>query len=374
MLPKLFPFILIVLLSMKSSYQQNCGVKKMVNYLIMDGTDTKKGEWPWHAAIILREENHNRLICGGTLISRKFVLTAAHCVINPETGYELSPRQLFILLGVYSLDDRSTQQRQEISKIIMHSDFDKDEVKSDIALLELQGSAQLNNYVQPACLGKLKSLIGKSGTAVGLGLKRDKSLARILQSAVMPVVSIVNCIESHRGYGQTVDRSSLCVGYETGTTVCNGDSGGGLFFDNGGAWYLGGIVSYGMQSDDDPTRCRENGYAIFIDVQLYLDWISKKANIRLSATQPIKGSTGSDCGPGCREFRCHVDPRLCVSNVAHATAVHHPHPDCTKFYTCKERTNIICQFDCPAGLHFNRNKKVCDWPWSAGCDVSGGRK
>lgn len=373
MLPKLSLLIFTIILSLRSSYQQNCGVKKNVNYLIMNGSNTKKGEWPWYAAVFLKE-NQGTFICGGTLINRDFVLTAAHCIINYETGYELSPGRIYVKLGVYDLSDRTTQQKHEVLKIFKHSEFEMDKVKSDIALLELQNYAKLDNYVQPICLGQFNSLVGKTGTVVGLGMMRDYSFAKILQSAAMPVVAIINCIMNHRSFGLSADESSLCVGYSRGTSVCNGDSGGGLFFNIGDTWYLGGIVSYGISKEDGTNRCRQDGYAIFVNVQLYLDWIAAKANLKLSSVRPAQSSTGiSDCGPGCREFRCHVDPRRCDSNVAHRTAVHHPHPDCAKYYTCKERSNIICEFDCPAGLHFNRNKNVCDWTWSAGC-VSAGRQ
>ncbi|KAJ3659894.1 hypothetical protein Zmor_011556 [Zophobas morio] len=42
-----------------------------------------------------------------------------------------------------------------------------------------------------------------------------------------------------------------------------------------------------------------------------------------------------------------------------------PHDDCTKFYECSNGEPYL--FDCPAGLHFNPDKNVCDWPQDAGC-------
>ncbi|XP_044261534.1 probable chitinase 10 isoform X2 [Tribolium madens] len=40
--------------------------------------------------------------------------------------------------------------------------------------------------------------------------------------------------------------------------------------------------------------------------------------------------------------------------------------DCTKFYKCDHGKKV--EFDCPAGLHFNKVLQVCDWPGNAGCE------
>lgn len=62
-----------------------------------------------------------------------------------------------------------------------------------------------------------------------------------------------------------------------------------------------------------------------------------------------------------------LDPRCPVINPEYV--LHLPHEyDCTKFYKCDWGRAIL--FDCPAGLHFNRELQVCDWPYSAGCDES----
>lgn len=45
------------------------------------------------------------------------------------------------------------------------------------------------------------------------------------------------------------------------------------------------------------------------------------------------------------------------------------HPtNCSKFFSCG--SGKIVEMECPAGLHFNAKKKVCDWPASAGCENS----
>lgn len=380
MLPNISAVILVILLSSKTTVQQiptQCGEKKATrNYMIIGGTDTKPGAWPWHAALFTKKGQTMKYVCGGTLIGTEFVLTAAHCIINAETGSELPPERIAVRLGIYDLNDLSTQQECDIRTIYKPGDFTSDGTKNDIAILKLRQSANLNSYVQPACLGTFSSLAGTYGAVVGWGMTEGYKLTSKLKSAVMPVVSSSTCINSNPDvFGQTLDRTMLCAGYTNGTSVCNGDSGGGLFFKVGSAWYLGGIVSFAAQRDDGSNLCSSESYGAFTNVGAYLSWILEKTGLRLSSTQQLTQTTSTvshssegnvDCGPGCRDFNCHVD-RRCVSNVAHKTAVHYPHRDCTKYYTCKERSNVICEFDCPAGLHFNRNRNVCDWSWSAGC-------
>ena len=55
----------------------------------------------------------------------------------------------------------------------------------------------------------------------------------------------------------------------TGTTVCGGDSGGGMYFEIENRWYIRGIVSFSGQN------CQSADFAGFSDVATYLDWINR---------------------------------------------------------------------------------------------------
>lgn len=81
---------------------------------------------------------------------------------------------------------------------------------------------------------------------------------------------------------------------------------------------------------------------------------------------PPPPTTPSPCSTGCPEFNCTKDIR-CFSTIASKEAVLLPHTNCRKFYKCQSGF-LACEFDCPKGLHFNKKKSVCDWPWLACCD------
>lgn len=378
--------IFIILLHGRSTVQGSsieCGVRKIArSQMIRYGYNSTIGAWPWHVAMFHKKGQKLTYACGGTLISDRYVLTAAHCVVNPETTFQLPPERIAVRLGIHHLDDLGTQQHHTIENIYQPEDFTSRTLRNDIAILELYSLADLNNYVQPACLGISSSLVGFYGTVVGWGLTENDKPSSVLQSVTMPVIDPVTCLNSNREvFGPTLDETILCAGYTNGTSVCNGDSGGGLFFKVGNAWYLGGIVSYAQQREDGENLCHTRSYGAFTNVAKFLSWIAEVTRLRPFPTPPASAKPtpatpnrqpdSDDCGAGCRDFNCHVD-RRCASTTSTRTAVLHPHSNCSKFYKCKERTNIICEFDCPAGLQFNTNKLVCDWPWSAGCDASSG--
>lgn len=64
-----------------------------------------------------------------------------------------------------------------------------------------------------------------------------------------------------------------------GTSVCNGDSGGAMTFEEHGVYYIRGIVSVSQARDDKRAEkrmlCDPNEYVIFTDVAQYLPWIEK---------------------------------------------------------------------------------------------------
>uniref|UniRef100_A0A8C9EXZ1 Peptidase S1 domain-containing protein n=1 Tax=Pavo cristatus TaxID=9049 RepID=A0A8C9EXZ1_PAVCR len=50
-------------------------------FLIIGGTDSSPGEWPWQVSLHVKL-SRRRHLCGGSIISNQWILTAAHCFMS----------------------------------------------------------------------------------------------------------------------------------------------------------------------------------------------------------------------------------------------------------------------------------------------------
>ncbi|NXU55146.1 ENTK Enteropeptidase, partial [Turnix velox] len=113
---------------------------------IAGGSDARREAWPW---IVSLHFNY-RPVCGASLISDEWLVTAAHCVY----GRQLKPSQWKAVLGLYDQRDmmQSSTVVQSIDQIVINPHYMKLTKNSDIALMHLQYKVQFTDYIQPICL------------------------------------------------------------------------------------------------------------------------------------------------------------------------------------------------------------------------------
>ncbi|XP_055551565.1 serine protease 30-like [Wyeomyia smithii] len=289
-----FPVVTFFALLATVSCHQNgaleCGIPKIVgNEMILNGQETAPGDWPWHAAIYHRKGRSVDYVCGGTVISEQFLLTAAHCLMNVANSYQLAPNRVFVRVGIHSLDvvNPTFVQQHEVAKIHKFVNFTR--LVNDIALIELSTLIHFTKYVLPACVNLEPNLNGESGTVIGWGLTEDDETSPTLRKVDIPVIDAVTCLKTDRAlFGQTLDDGIFCAGYTNGTGVCNGDSGGGLFFRRANTWFLGGIVSFSQTRPDDTSKCYTKGYGAFSKVHHYLTWIGEITGMSFRRANEVK--------------------------------------------------------------------------------------
>lgn len=111
--------------------------------------------------------------CGATVISDKFLLTAAHCIRDKS---QISPT--IARLGVTKLDEINPQD-YIIKKAIMHPDYNGKIMHNDIALIEINGTISFGDRASPACL-YFQHDIPSSLTATGWGATNSMYFFQIL--------------------------------------------------------------------------------------------------------------------------------------------------------------------------------------------------
>ncbi|KXJ84360.1 hypothetical protein RP20_CCG009420 [Aedes albopictus] len=129
-----------------------CGERKLTaDALIANGYTARSGAWPWHGAMFHRYRlGIVGYVCGVTILTEQFVLTAAHCTY--ERGSQSLPaNRLFVKVGFSNLDSPEDRVRQfDVDKIARHEEYDMDSFENDIALLKLSCEIIFTNYIQPA--------------------------------------------------------------------------------------------------------------------------------------------------------------------------------------------------------------------------------
>ncbi|MBN3302162.1 ST14 protein, partial [Amia calva] len=122
---------------------------------IVGGQDAKEGQWPWQAylQIMWKDNPGYATICGGSLISQHWVLTAAHCFDIPYV-FEKS----HVLLGVYRLTQHNSHVKRLALKRepIIHKSYMVNQYQEgrDIALVEFSGSVSYSQYISPVTLAE----------------------------------------------------------------------------------------------------------------------------------------------------------------------------------------------------------------------------
>lgn len=222
-----FPLVLLflpALISISSTEQEfRCGLPHARNtFLIVRGQETRQGLWPWHVALFLKARNGKiQYACGGTLISRRYVLTAAHCVVsNNPHQLKRNVADITVKAGVYNIDHpEESQQEMAVRKIHMNG-YSRESFLHDIALLELQQPVEFNKHVLPACLNQKATLRSELGTVVGWGYGENDRTSPILKKLTLPVVTETECLKSDPLiFKEVLNNELFCAGYANGRLI-----------------------------------------------------------------------------------------------------------------------------------------------------------
>ncbi|KAM8729873.1 serine protease 27 [Acanthopagrus schlegelii] len=288
-----FPAIFWCVSGILASYaQQFCGRPPLQENRIVGGVDAKDGSWPWQVDIQTDTDGH---ICGGSIITENWVLSAAHCFPNPS---EVS--SYIIYVGRYQLNGlNSHQSTYRVSRVVIPSGYTEPNRGKDLALVQLSSPVTWSDYVRPVCLPASGTLFqgGMQCYVTGWGDIRDDvplQGAGTLQEVLVPIISQSSCQEMYRSDPmEQVDilYDMICAGYqEGGKDSCQGDSGGPLVCQMAnGTWVQAGVVSFGLgcaHRNKPGVYARLTSYSSFIgntvpEIRLYgganVNWSGRTA-------------------------------------------------------------------------------------------------
>lgn len=250
----------------------DCGTRPYKLNRIVGGQNAEIGEWPWQVSLHFKTQGH---VCGASVISERWLLSAAHCFMVPGSEEHLTPANWITYSGLQTQFKTEEAEMRKLNKIVPHPSYNPFTNDYDIALLELSQPLEFSNTIQPICLPSSTHVFpaGMPCWVTGWGALREGGFgATVLQKASVKIINDTVCNTVTEG---SVTSRMLCSGFLAGgVDACQGDSGGPLScFEESGKWFQAGIVSWGEGC------ARRNKPGVYTRVTELRGWIKEKTQI-----------------------------------------------------------------------------------------------
>ncbi|XP_039429162.2 brachyurin-like [Culex pipiens pallens] len=243
---------------------------------IANGSEASPGQFPFQALLSLFADG-DTILCGGSLLSHRYVLTAAQCLFMSEDG--------FVLLGAHNrLAEEDHQARVDVTAAdyLVHEDFTIPMMRNDIGLVKLPVEVAFSGYVQPVKLPRWSDgdFAGAVGTIAGWGTRSCEprtDFSDVLNYVTNPIYSNQKCQGMFWLPGLIADQN-VCMSVQGGRTACVGDFGGAVTVQDGGDVIQIGVFSFGSVTEGAegiPTACARVSY--------FLDWIQANSDVIIEA-------------------------------------------------------------------------------------------
>ncbi|XP_052899019.1 brachyurin-like [Anopheles moucheti] len=252
--------------------------KLIPTHRVVNGQEATPGQFPYQIALLSTFPTGTGL-CGGSVLTNNYILTAAHCVISGATTLATGGTAI---IGAH---DRSvvepTQQRIAFSAagIIPHPDYASTNIRNDIAVVRLNSPIVYTDRIQPVRLparSDTRQFGGMIGTVSGFGRTTDTGAAStVVMYTTNPVMTNADCIA--RWNTAVIQAQNVCLSGDGGRSACNGDSGGPLAVQDGGSLQIG-VVSFGSAAG-----CSVGMPSVYARVTFFLDFIESNSDFVAAA-------------------------------------------------------------------------------------------
>lgn len=326
------PFLEPIFQTKEDSFGE-CGyVPPKVTKYVANGQDTDHKQWPWYVQIVIAGNNRSEseTYCGGTIIHKNYILTAAHCYddLNPA---KLARNTIILLRGIdQPIRFKNGKKMDNVIKlrtrrVIIHPSYVPAMLESDarrrgltpgplndIALVEIRhDSSNIEDKLIPVCLPSEYAQIqpGTQCKIMGHGFMSAADEEQFVMPNVLQMADVI--LSKNQECQDEVESASIkskinentlcirgpvhpCVGDSGGPLICSGVSSTSirgidldreyenemnpeLYEPTKRRWYLSGVTSFAV-STDDYDRCGSYKSAIFGKVSNYVNWIRSVIN------------------------------------------------------------------------------------------------
>jgi secreted trypsin-like serine protease len=289
---------------------------------VVGGEPVPVANWPWQTYILIpkiRDGKRFESACGGSLVGKRWVLSAAHCF---EPASELDKSSSILVIEGLDRFNNGTDKKPvfkqsfKVAKRFVHRQYNSLTSENDIALLQLNGEPQ-SQAIRPLLRADadLESA-GRLSTVTGYGrlrgvekvngnqwidseTRRPVNIADVTPDQLMrvdiPIVATAACTKAYAQSGSqgVIDHRHICAGVrEGGKDSCQGDSGGPLVTrDSAGRYIQTGVVSWGK-------GCGKPGFpGVYTRVSAYADWMRSVMGRDLMFTPDPQQQPPAQTGP-----------------------------------------------------------------------------
>jgi len=254
----------------------NCAPVSSSDRIVGGKEVNPKYKLPYQVLVSPCNKQENCFMCGGTILNKRYVVTAAHCLYSGSDLMSLEGGSKFrVMLGEHD-HCKATSSFVLASAVHKHPKFDINSPSgdNDIAILKLSKDLTFSDKIKPVCLptSATKDYSGKASTVSGWGGTKgytplnpvDQPRQCALKEAIVNILkpSDTKCSNF---IGDSSSTTMLCA-WAKGKDACQGDSGGPLTVAENGKYVLLGVVSYG-------SGCATENPGVYARVQGFLPWM-----------------------------------------------------------------------------------------------------